>query len=390
MTKDSERVTICVVSTAHSPVDDRIYFKEVQSLAKFYKNIVMVMPEDPESLLTNSSVKLVPLNRPRSISGRLLLIPKIMHFLVKLQPTVCHFHDFEFIFALPFLRFITSCKFIYDVHESFPEMMAQSRKFPSFVRPVLGYLVDLFECWLSQFAHAILAADDNIAHKFRRFHENVTTIFNYPNLSLFVADERARLKLEKHYNGRTAVIYEGGFSVERGLFKMIEAMRYVKAARPDVILLLVGKLDDQLRLRAEQEIARNQLEQNIDIVGWVPHEKIVNYISYSKLGLVPLQPNQKFFKNIPIKQFEYMACGVPVIGANLPPIAFYINEGQCGQVFDSTDSKSMADAVLRILNDEVRRIRMSKAGRLATRDRWNWSEMEKRLYSVYQQLIAAC
>ena len=82
-----------------------------------------------------------------------------------------------------------------------------------------------------------------------------------------------------------------------------------------------------------------------------------------------------------------MACGVPVLGANLPPIASYITASGCGKIFDSTRVESLANGVIDILQDKSEWKRMSEAGKKATREMWNWDKMEKKLLAVYEELL---
>jgi glycosyltransferase involved in cell wall biosynthesis len=146
-------------------------------------------------------------------------------------------------------------------------------------------------------------------------------------------------------------------------------------------------MNKKLLENVRQDIELNGLQDNIEIVGWVPHHEIVNYISVSKLGLVPLLPTRKFLKNIPIKQFEYMACGIPVLGANLPPIASYINACGCGRTFDSTNFEAFASAIMDMLQNESEWQCMSEAGKKAIREMWNWDRMEERLFDVYETIL---
>jgi glycosyltransferase involved in cell wall biosynthesis len=204
---------------------------------------------------------------------------------------------------------------------------------------------------------------------------------------MFVADKGKVSQLRERYNNRTPIIYQGSMSEERGLFHMIAAMKIIKSKREDVILLLIGQLMGSLLEKVNDLIKKNSLEKYIEIVGWLPHKEIVNYISISRVGLVPFLQTKKFLKNIPVKQFEYMACGVPVLGSDLPPIASYINEARCGKVFDSRSPEALAFGVLGILKDEAEWKRMSEAGVKAVRNLWNWDKMEKALFQVYEGLL---
>jgi glycosyltransferase involved in cell wall biosynthesis len=378
---------ICMLSTGHSPRDDRLYHKEAISLAKIYPEIVLVMPGEEADFNEHKGIKYVPLKKANSIIARLMLIPIALVTVLKIRPEVCHFHDYELLLILPFLRLLSKCKIIYDVYEAHPEMVLQSNNIPDILKPLLAKLVNLNERILSRFAHSIITADDNIAKSFINSCKNVTVIFNYPILSLFVPDSDKLSHLKSLYQNRTPIIYQGGMSEQRGIFQMIKAMEVIKNRKPDIILLLVGQINDKLLKNVKEQIKTRDLEKYIELIGEVPHEEVVNYISVSKIGLVPLLPTEKFKKNIPQKQFEYMACGIPVLGADLPPIASYIIKADCGKVYNSTSYEELAQGIIYMIEDEAEWKRMSSAGKKAIQKLWNWNQMEEKLLHVYESIL---
>jgi glycosyltransferase involved in cell wall biosynthesis len=265
--------------------------------------------------------------------------------------------------------------------------MLQSNKVPGYLRPLLAKVVDMLELFLSRFADCIITADNNISHRFVDIHHSVTPVFNYPRLSVFVPDEQKLLQLQERYRGRTPIIYQGGISIQRGLFQMIEAMNMVKSSRPDILLLLVGPIGEGLLEQAKSKIDCYNLQNHVEIVGCVPHTDVVNYILISKLGLIPFLPTKKFSKNIPIKQFEYMICGVPAVGANLPPIESYIEAAGSGRTYDATSFEALAEAIVDTLNNDTEYMKMSVAGKKAIHEMWNWDEEEKKLFQLYEKLL---
>ncbi len=375
------------MTTGHSPFDDRIYYKEALSLSRRFSSIIIIAPKsDTDRVADVGSIKIFPLKSANSAMQRILNIPAAIRAVMKLKPAVCHFHDYEFIFALPFLRLFTNCKFIYDVHEANPEMVEQSRKIPRLLRPLLSKLVRTSEYILSHLTDYIITCDSNVAKQFKHIPK-VEVIFNYPRSSIFIPDQKRLSELKKRYAGKVPIIYQGGMSEDRGLFKMIDALNIIKDSRPDILLLLVGEMSEHLYKRSRELISSYDLSGSVDLVGGIPHEDIVNYISISKIGLVPLLPTKKFLKNIPIKQFEYMACGIPVLGGDLPPTSSYITSASCGRIFNSNSSESMASNILEMLNNESELQRMSEAGKKAVTNDWNWDRMEEKLLAVYDDML---
>jgi glycosyltransferase involved in cell wall biosynthesis len=378
---------VCMISTGHTPLDDRLYFKETLSLAKRYSPIFLIMHSEENNLEVRKGIELIPLKKRKSLLSRLLMIPRIIATVLKVRPEVCHLHDYELIFILPLLRLLSRSKLIYDAYEVYPEMVLQSENIPRFLRPLFAKAVDINERLLSRFAHHIITADDNIAIRFKAISCKVTTLFNYPRLSIFIPDSNKVDQLRRRYNNRIPIIYHGSMSIQRGLFHMIDAMQILKTEQPKIMLILIGEINERLLKRVEEEIDEKNLHEHIDIIGEVDHREIVNYITVSKIGLIPFLPTEKFKKNIPTKQFEYMACGVPVLGADLPPIASYILTAKCGKVYEPMKVKGLALGVMEMLRNGNEWDRMSEAGRRAVQTLWNWDMMEKKILDVYESLL---
>ncbi|MBI5739843.1 MAG: glycosyltransferase family 4 protein [Nitrospirae bacterium] len=378
-----------MLSTGHNHLDDRIYYKEVISLLKKYGSVSVVAQgtAPPDYKCNEGEIKFFPLKRSGSILSRLSVVPEAIVTMIKYQPRVCHFHDFELIFALPLLRLLTRSKIIYDVHEVYPEMILDSLKIPRLMRPFLAVVAGLSQKLLAVLTDHVITTDNDIASQFNNVRSKVTTIFNYPRLSLFVSDEKKVSELGRKYKDRIPIIYNGGFNENKGLFLMIRAMEIIRKSNPEVLLLLLGRADGNTRLKIDEEIRRRNVEDGIEVVGWVPHRDVVNYISISRVGLIANLPIRKWRKNVPIKQFEYMACGVPVLGSDLPPVANYVKAAGCGKVFDPASAEALAQGIIDILKDEDEWRRMSESGRKAVREMWNWDAMEERLLNVYEGLL---
>lgn len=173
----------------------------------------------------------------------------------------------------------------------------------------------------------------------------------------------------------------------RGILKLLEAVKLGKEDKEDVKLLLLGSFSEKgLKEEVESYIKENSLGKNVDILGVVPHKLVGNYLRQCRLGIVPLLPIPKFYKNIPIKQFEYMMFGLPVIGSNLPPISKYIKENQCGEIVDSRVPREIWDAAFKVLKSRQLYQLYCINGNKAAKEKYNWGVMDKKLMSLYEAL----
>ena len=378
---------IVVLTTCHEPNDDRIYYKEILSLLSKYKKVLLVAPvSTDESYNLVSGVELHPISRRRGILGRLITVVEAASKVIRIKPDVCHFHDLDFVIMVPVIRMLHRTKIVYDAHEVYPESMLISPNIPQFFRFLAAWIVDRIEKFCAHYCSLIVTADLPNSQSFLRTGVPVVTLFNYPPLSLFEPKLKRIEELGSSFLRRRILIYQGTMSRDRGLFHMLNGLCLLKEEVPEVLLLLVGLNDANLRLEADEQIQLLQIDNYVHIIPWVPHTDIVNYIALAEIGLVPWLSSEKNCKNIPIKVFEYMACGIPLLASDISSIAYYINASRAGIVYEPNDAKAFANAAKRMLDDPLMRQSMSKAGRKSVERLWNWGEMEKILLNEYGNL----
>lgn len=378
---------VAIVTTRHGAQDDRIYHKQALSLAK-RMDVTMIAPDDGESLQWPPGVSYCPIPRRRSAFGRLRSLVEATREIRRERPDFCHLHDLDLALAIPAIRLLTKTRIIYDSHEAFPEQVRKSERIPGMLRSVAAGLVDVFEKGFVRMADYVVTADEPTTGSFRRTRIPSATVLNFPVLSIFATDSQELKKARMAYAGRKVLLYHGTISLDRGLLHMIDALAIVKNVEHSVLLRLSGLMSADLRELALRRAQDAGVEDHIEFSGWTPHDAIGYVIKSSDLGLVPLQPNEKYKRNIPIKMFEYMACGIPMVAADLPPIARFLERVDCGLLYDSTRPEELARCVLELLSDPKRCREMGENGLRAVRERWNWDKMEEVLLGIYESLGA--
>ena len=114
MKKDSQKYKICMLSSAHSASDDRIFYKEAKSLSKAGYDVVIIAQHDKEEIIDN--IKIIPLPIPKNRLHRMIkIVWKLFKLALKEKADVYHFHDPELI-PIGILLKLKRMKVIYDVH----------------------------------------------------------------------------------------------------------------------------------------------------------------------------------------------------------------------------------------------------------------------------------
>ena len=110
-----------------------------------------------------------------------------------------------------------------------------------------------------------------------------------------------------------------------GLKEVATELSKIADEKPNIKLLIVGDgdaFDDLQRIREEYH-----LENRIILTGKQPYESIPSFIASSDVCLLPAYNNETMRDIVPIKLYEYMAMGKPVITTKLPGVMKEFGEG---------------------------------------------------------------
>jgi glycosyltransferase involved in cell wall biosynthesis len=166
---------------------------------------------------------------------------------------------------------------------------------------------------------------------------------------------------------------------------LLEAMRRVWAVRPDAQLLLAGARTPY-SLQIEEMVGALPREQrtHTTIVSDFSEEEKPNLLAACDIFALP--SGQESFG---IAFVEAWACGKPVVGARIGAIPSVIDEGRDGLLVAYQDAGDLAQAILELLTDPSRRVRMGEAGRRKVLESYTWEIVTDQLRAVYNQVISA-
>jgi glycosyltransferase involved in cell wall biosynthesis len=190
------------------------------------------------------------------------------------------------------------------------------------------------------------------------------------------AGSRRRLLIE---DGQVVVAYTGRVNGEKGaatLVRCAEAMR-----DSDVRFLLVGKVYDD-RIRAAAESAGN-----VTLTGFVPPSRIPEYVAAADILVMPTSASISYARyTSPLKLFEYMASGRPVVCSDLPVLCEVVQDGRNALTFETDNSAALAEALLTLARDAPLRESLARRAR-EDASRFDWVERADRILG---QLTVLC
>lgn len=371
--------TILHLSTLHARNDTRIFIKEAQTLASNLPHKVLLMVADGKGNLDEGKGG-VSIHDLRNLGdgrlARMLRGPWRAFFAIRLiKPDVVHFHDPELI-PLGILLKVMGYKVVYDVHEDLPRQTLSKDYIPNFIRYPVMLLMCMLEWGAAKSFDAIVPATPKIAE---HFPANKTVVVqNFPirtelNVPSTIPYEQRALSFA----------YVGGITTIRGAIEMIRALEYLSD--------ITG-----VRLELAGEFSPSRLEDALRVLpGWatvnyhgqVSRTQVAQIMGGARAGLVMLHPIANHLDSYPIKMFEYMSVGLPVIASDFPLWRKIIDGAGCGLLVDPLNPKAIAEAMRWILDHPAEAEAMGWRGRQAVERTYNWDVEAEKLSSLYKKLL---
>jgi len=189
---------------------------------------------------------------------------------------------------------------------------------------------------------------------------------------------RKQLKLQQ----RKVVGFVGYFYPWHGIDLLLETFPYVRQQVGRVYYLLVG--DGPLYDGISQMIRQKTMEENVRLMGSVPHDMVPEYLALFDVAVMPHSNDY----GSPMKILEYMAMGKTVIAPRVGPILDIIEDGKTGLLFDPGHSRQLAHVISKALKEHELRDKIGKAARLSILERHNWNTNSQQILHFYNDFIS--
>lgn len=364
------------LSTAHPADDARVFWREAVGLAGRGFRVSLLARTDADRVREGVRVVAMPSYSSR-IKRMTLGTWHALRVAFGTSADLYHAHDPELIPVLILLR-LTGHKVIYDAHELLSGQVTQKHYLGSAARRAAALLARLAEWLIGRTANRIVTVNQACAEVFPA--KKVSIVANYPELSHFALDAApADAEAGGAAGGEPFFVYVGGISEQRGITELVDAMDAVDGAG----LRLVGGF---VPAGLEQEMERRPGWRRVDYRGRVPHEEVPALLSGAVAGLVTLLPTPNHLVSSPVKLFEYMAMGLPVISSDFPDWVALLGGVDCALFVDPENPAAIAAAMGEILADPERARAMGAAGRAAVVDTFNWEKQLDSLVDAYRRI----
>lgn len=379
---------VMLLSNPFKP-DPRV-LKEANSLSKLGYTVSIVcwdrQLEMPPHAILESGIEIIRIhNVPSNYGiglGQLSRLPffwaSLWKHLSRLNPDIVHCHDFDTLPSGLIWGKIHCVPVIYDAHEHYAELCKP--RLHGRIGNTIYRIISILEHWGARLASGIITVDHNLKEIFKRDNQNVIILGHNPQLE-FISYYNPIFS-RRHLN----LIYAGRLAIDRGLLIYVQILRHLKRFGIPARLFLAGVF-----IPASDEESfyskTNGLENEIELLGWVPYEQMPSVLGSKDVGLVILEPVPRYINAVPVKLLEYMSAGLPVLASNFPLIETIVHKENCGLLIDPSASPRIAAEMIAQWweNPQIAR-ELGDNGRKAIIKRYNWDSQVEKLDSFYKHL----
>lgn len=232
------------------------------------------------------------------------------------------------------------------------------------IKQALVYAIEFITYKMADFI--IVTSDQARQHIIKRYKipiQKIAVILNYIDTDLF--------KPINTQKSPKTVIFVGRLEKEKNVASLLEAVKGI-----DVNLVLIG--NGGLKIELEKYAKMNKL--NVKFLGVVANDELPAKLNTCEVFILP-----SLFEGNPKALLEAMACGLPVIGADVEGINEIIKHKENGYLC-GTSPDSIREAIKTVIGSEELKIKMGENARKYVLENCNLDAKIKKETEIYRKL----
>jgi glycosyltransferase involved in cell wall biosynthesis len=239
----------------------------------------------------------------------------------------------------------------------------------------------------TRLAHAVIAVSDHTArHLVEVEHAppgKIRVILNgidFDRVRAATPEARTRLRAEFAVEGGHLLLIAARLHPEKGYEYLFRALpRIRKNVKGPLRLLVAGSGPFEAAYR--QQVAALGCEEIVHFLGF--RNDVSDLMTAADLVLLP-----SVAEAFGLAAAEALYLGVPVVATRVGGIPEIVSDGIDGVLVPPADSGALADAIVELLSDEPRRLKLAGAGRAKVGERFRFEDMVRRYEELYDRLAS--
>ena len=334
---------ILFLGLRHRPDDDRHKYKQAYKIKKASPSTECAyLGKEPSfNPDSDSLLRILPVE---NTSSKIKFMYKFLKTAIHYRPDVLQASDIQELIPAMIICSISKSKLIYDSLEDYFNQYYECSG-----KTLRGLLLGIFyrgiEVLFSRFAYAVFCSDEYIYNLYRKPYFGCKRVYlfrNFTNLEL-VKQRAMPPKLSEPLR----LVYVGGINRNRGILECSEYVKKYNAEKGKICLTF--DLFSPYSSIIDQAVELGGCKYR----GFVSHEEVMQILPEYHVGICLFKRIKKYERNLPIKNFEYMSVGLPVITNNFGNLRKYIDKAQSGFCIDSTSYEQFRESVEKLMNPNI-------------------------------------
>jgi glycosyltransferase involved in cell wall biosynthesis len=296
----------------------------------------------------------------------------LAHEVMRRRPDVLFVPAHVIPFVLPASRLPASVVTVHDLgYHAFPETHTWWQRL----------LIEGGTRWSVRVAQRVIAVSQATANDLTALHhvpaQRIRVIYEAPAQTAIVTPDQAAAVRQRYRLERPYTLFVGTIQPRKNVARLLQAYEWLYRNTPvawDLVFAgAPGWLSDGLYERA----ASMGLAQQVRFLGYIPDDDLPALLKGALFFSFP-----SLFEGFGLPVLEAQSYGVPVLTSNnssLPEVA-----GDAALLVDPTDVDAIANAMLRLSQDEVLRQQLIEAGYANVR-RFSWEKAAQETLAVLRE-----
>jgi glycosyltransferase involved in cell wall biosynthesis len=223
---------------------------------------------------------------------------------------------------------------------------------------------------------------------YRQASVEAVAIRNFIDISAFKPEKENKIEYRKKYNiDETAKVLfvPRRLTKKNGVILPMQALAAVLAKHPKTKLIYAGTGEEMATLK--KMVADNNWQENVKLLGAVPHEQMKEYYALADVVLVPSVHDAGVEEATSISALEAMGSGSPLVASAIGGLKEIIEHEQDGLLVEDKNVDQLAASINRLLDDEHFGKQLAKAAREKIEGQYSHRAAAEKYETIYKSIL---
>jgi len=177
------------------------------------------------------------------------------------------------------------------------------------------------------------------------------------------------------------VLYAGQLYPWKGVDELVDAVARIPGVRLAILGGIPGEADEA-RVRAR--VAALGIADRVEMLGLVPQAEVARELARARVVAVPVRRTAMTLRHTsPLKAFEAMAAGRPLLASDLPSSREFLRHGENAWLVPPDDAAALADGLRALLSDDALSERIARRA-FEDAAAFSWDARARRLLDAFE------